>query len=145
MFLSACATPTIYGVWEITDTGSGPYYFGHYAFLEDGRKCTVLYEVSGTEVKTTAFLNKWALDDGIITLTYGPNNSSIREGYSSRSRIDEVTETTLTYTIIDSSYAVGDVEVNTRLPDVDANRVCAAVGQLLGFSNPIFSIIGGGS
>ena len=128
---AGCTKPDIHGVWEIADSGTGPYSFGHYAYLKDGRKCTLLFDVSGNRVETTAFLNKWELNNGIITLTYGPSNSSIREGYYSRSRIDKLTDTELKYTIIESSYAVSTVEHTIRLPGADPNRVCAAVNGVL--------------
>ena len=131
---SGCAQHSILGVWEIEDDGSGQYSFGHYAYLEDGRKCTVLFDYTFLGVETKAYLNRWELDGDVITLTYGPSNSTIEEGYSSSSRIDELTATRLEYTIIRSDYAVGDREVTTRLPNVNPERVCALVNTILLFS-----------
>lgn len=133
--VQACSTASVHGVWEAVDTGTGPYYFAHYAYLEDGRKCTVLFKVLDTGVKTTVFLNKWELSDGIMTITYGPNNGTIPEGYSSKSRIDEITDTRLTYTLIESEYALGNQEYSVRLTGVDPERVCDVVYETLGLSS----------
>lgn len=119
-------------MWEAVDEGTGTYYFGHYAYLEDGRKCSVLFEYVDSEVKTTAFINQWSRDGDIVALTYGPSNGSIREGYTSRSRILELTESRHVYQIIDSDYAEGVVGTDIRLQGVDPHRVCALAYEILG-------------
>ena len=131
LLTGACTKPSIHGVWEYEDDGVGEYSFAHYAYLEDGRKCTVLFRYSDSAIETTVFLNTWELDDGVMTLKYGPNTSVIREGYSSRSRIDKISTTHLAYTIFDSSYAVGTSEVLIRLPNADPERVCDLVNREL--------------
>ena len=130
--VSACAENKLLGVWEAVDEGEGAYYFGHYAYLEDGRKCTVLFEYVDSEVETTAFINTWSRDGDVVTLTYGPSNSSIAEGYSSRSRILELTATHHVYEIIESDYSEGVVSTDVRLPGVDPYRVCALAYEILG-------------
>ncbi len=132
LVLSACAQHDLLGVWESVDEGEGPYYFGHYAYLEDGRKCSVLFEYVDSEVKTVAFINQWSLEDDVVTLTYGPSNSSIAEGYTSRSRIEELSASRHVYEIIDSDYAEGVVGVDVRLPGVDPYRVCGLAYEILG-------------
>lgn len=134
--VQACSTASILGVWEAVDTGTGSYYFAHYAYLEDGRKCTVLFKVLDSGVKMTVFLNTWELDDGILTITYGPSSGSIPEGYSSKSRIDEISSTRLTYTLVESDYALGNKEFNVRLKSVDPNRVCDVVYEVLDLPSP---------
>ena len=130
--LSACSDHELLGVWEVVDEGTGTYYFGHYAYLEDGRKCSVLFEYRNSEVKTTAFINQWSRDGDIVTLTYGPSNGSIPAGYTSRSRIVELTGTRHVYEIIESDYAEGVVGTDVRLPGVDPHRVCALAYEILG-------------
>ena len=132
LLLSACAKHDLLGVWESVDEGVGPYYFGHYAYLEDGRKCSVLFEYVDSEVETVAFINQWSRDGDIVTLTYGPSNSSIAEGYTSRSRIKDLTASRHVYEIIDSAYAEGVVSTDVRLPGVDPYRVCALAYEILG-------------
>ncbi len=130
--LTACAEPELIGVWESVDEGEGAYYFGHMAYLEDGRKCTVLFEYVNSEVETTAFINQWSRDGDVVTLAYGPSNSSIPEGYTSRSRIQELTESRYVYEIIDSAYAEGEVGRKVRLTGVDPYRVCGLAYEILG-------------
>ncbi len=129
---AGCTQHQLLGVWESVDEGEGPYYFGHYAYLEDGRKCSVLFEYIDSEVKTVAFINQWSRDGDVVTLTYGPSNSSIAEGYTSRSRIEELSASRHVYEIIESDYAEGVVGLDVRLPGVDPYRVCGLAYEILG-------------
>ena len=130
--LTACTEHDLIGVWQSVDSGDGPYYFGHFAYFEDGRKCTVLFEYAGSGVETIAFVNQWSLDGDVVTITYGPNNSSIEEGYTSRSEVQELTESRFVYQLIESDYAKGDVGVDIRMPDVNPYRVCLLAYDILG-------------
>lgn len=149
--LCACASPTynsapespgisepkVYGVWVIPDDGHGSYGFGHYAFTKHGRKCTVLYEVLSSGVETTVFSNRWEKNGDVITLTYGPNTSSISEGYSSKSRILKLSSREMTYEIMDSDYANGIIERTYRLEGIRPERICALVDARLSMINKL--------
>jgi hypothetical protein len=125
--LSGCAatTPEVYGVWTVPDIGKGPYSFAHYAYMEDGRKCAVLFDDTPNGMKLTAFLNQWEMDGDVVTLTYGPNNSIIPEGHVSKSRVNELTDSRFVYTIFEPVYPDMEPEVSVRLPSADPDRVCA--------------------
>ena len=131
--LTGCAgtAQQIYGVWTVPDTGGGPYYFAHYAYMKDGRKCSVLFEFLPTGVEVTAFLNRWELNNGVMTITYGPNNSIIAEGHVSKSKVNELTASRFVYTIFEPVYPDMKPEVSIRLPDVRPARVCALAHLVL--------------
>lgn len=129
--LAGCSTPSVLGVWTVEDYGNGPYYFGHYAYLEDGRKCTLLFEYVQGEVEVTAFINFWEIEDDIQTLTYGRSNSSIPAGHVSRSLISELNEHHFVFKIFDPIYPGIEPEFAVRLPNSDPHRVCAVVNMVL--------------
>lgn len=117
------ATDDVSGVWLAFNPKYQSSIFGHYAFLEDGRKCSLVFDVGSLGTETFAYLSRWDVDDHVLITTFGLNNDGVPLGSTDHDTLEQLTDQRIAY--------IETGTVMTRMPDASPVSICHLARAIL--------------
>lgn len=116
-------TADISGVWLAFNPKYQSSAFGHYAYLEDGRKCALVFDVSSSGTETFVYLSRWEVDGDVLISTYGSNNDGVPLGSIDNDTLEQLTNQSIGYKETGT--------VMTKIPGAIPGSVCHLARSIL--------------